>query len=50
MKKDKALKLIGKFWLWVDQPKQDCVGGGIYWITTFIEWLYDEGHEIKEKP
>jgi len=54
MNKDKALKLIGKFWIWADKPslekeQRNFVQGGIYWIGTFVEWLYDEGYEIKEK-
>ncbi len=44
MNKDKAGKLLGKFW--EDFRYHDELGEAIYFIDFFILWLYDEGFEI----
>jgi len=51
MNKDKAQgELLGKFWKWAD--KGDNAGevqGALYWIAMFIEWLDNNGLEIRRK-
>ena len=44
MNKDKAGELLGKFW--EKHPELVKLDENIYFIDTFIEWLYDEGNMI----
>ena len=47
MDKDKVNKeLLSRFWEWCEVDEE--IQGGLYVISTFIKWLYDEGYEIKE--
>ena len=61
MNRNKAEELIERFEEEIDKPvidkdginipqtylpEPDITTQGIYWIITFIEWLYDKGYEI----